>query len=36
LPGDTWIRLMVWMVVGVIIYFLYGRKNSELRNGKMS
>jgi basic amino acid/polyamine antiporter, APA family len=31
LPGDTWIRLFGWMALGIIIYFLYSRKNSKLR-----
>jgi basic amino acid/polyamine antiporter, APA family len=31
LPGDTWLRLLVWMVLGVIIYFVYGVKNSVVR-----
>jgi APA family basic amino acid/polyamine antiporter len=30
LPGDTWVRLIVWMVLGVIIYFLYGKHNSKV------
>jgi APA family basic amino acid/polyamine antiporter len=30
LPGDTWWRLMIWMALGVAIYFLYGKKNSKL------
>ena len=29
LPGETWIRFGVWMVVGVIIYFAYGRGHSR-------
>ncbi|MFN0187436.1 MAG: amino acid permease [Bacteroidia bacterium] len=32
LPLDTWIRLIVWMVLGVIIYFGYSRKHSKVNN----
>jgi APA family basic amino acid/polyamine antiporter len=30
LPGDTWIRLFVWLLIGFAIYFGYGRKHSVL------
>jgi basic amino acid/polyamine antiporter, APA family len=30
LPGDTWIRLMIWMILGLVIYFLYGKSHSRV------
>jgi APA family basic amino acid/polyamine antiporter len=31
LPGDTWLRLLVWLVIGFAIYFGYSRKHSVLQ-----
>jgi len=33
LPMDTWIRLIVWMLIGMDIYLVYGAKHSHLGNG---
>ena len=30
LPSANWLRLFIWMAIGVIIYFLYGRHRSVL------
>ena len=32
LPGATWIRLVVWMVIGIVLYFAYGYTHSEVRH----
>jgi basic amino acid/polyamine antiporter, APA family len=34
LPKDTWLRLAIWMALGLIIYFAYGRTNSVLNRGE--
>ena len=34
LPADTWIRLVLWMVIGLDIYSLYGVRHSKLEDGK--
>ena len=28
LPGTTWERLVIWLVIGMIVYFGYGRRNA--------
>jgi basic amino acid/polyamine antiporter, APA family len=33
LAPDTWIRLLVWMLIGLDIYLVYGAKHSHLGNG---
>jgi basic amino acid/polyamine antiporter, APA family len=38
LPAESWYRLAIWMAIGIVIYFAYGKKHSkvrELRDGKI-
>lgn len=32
LPLDTWLRLAVWLALGLAVYFAYGRSHSVLRH----
>lgn len=34
LPWDTWMRLLIWMGIGLILYFSYGFRKSRLRRRK--
>jgi APA family basic amino acid/polyamine antiporter len=34
LTGITWLRLVVWLVIGLLIYFFYGRKHSRVQQGE--
>jgi APA family basic amino acid/polyamine antiporter len=31
LPKENWWRLLIWLLIGLVIYFWYGRRHSELR-----
>jgi APA family basic amino acid/polyamine antiporter len=36
LPIDTWIRLVVWLIIGFVVYFTYGRHHSKVQALKKS
>jgi basic amino acid/polyamine antiporter, APA family len=36
LPWSTWERLILWMVIGVAVYFVYGYRHSRLANESTS
>ncbi|MBN8589531.1 MAG: amino acid permease [Rhodothermia bacterium] len=34
IPVESWWRFLIWLSVGLVIYFVYGRKNSFLNKAK--
>jgi APA family basic amino acid/polyamine antiporter len=33
LPFETWMRLVIWLAIGLVIYFTYGRFHSRVQKG---
>ena len=34
LTSESWLRLIIWMALGVLIYFVYGKQKSKLNKGE--
>lgn len=32
LPWPTWVRFFLWMGIGIVVYFVYGKNHSKLRD----
>jgi APA family basic amino acid/polyamine antiporter len=35
LPGATWQRLMIWMAIGMAVYFGYGKQRSKVQSSRV-
>ena len=33
LTGETWLRFLIWMLAGLVVYFVYGARHSRLAAG---
>jgi len=34
LGKETWYRLIIWLVIGLVFYFTYGKKHSKLNTAR--
>lgn len=34
LPWETWVRFVIWLAIGLIIYFTYSRRHSRMATGE--
>lgn len=30
LDGETWLRLLIWLAIGLVIYFAWSRRHSRI------
>jgi APA family basic amino acid/polyamine antiporter len=35
LPLDTWMRFVTWLVIGIVIYALYGSRHSRIGQARI-
>jgi APA family basic amino acid/polyamine antiporter len=35
LPSENWLRLLIWLVIGLAVYFFYGRHHSKLSSPEL-
>lgn len=35
LPSESWWRLAIWLGIGLLIYFIYGKNNSKMRHPEL-
>jgi basic amino acid/polyamine antiporter, APA family len=36
LIGETWLRFFIWMLIGLVVYFAYGRTHSRLARAEQA
>jgi APA family basic amino acid/polyamine antiporter len=36
LPKDTWYRLLIWLAIGLVVYFMYSKNHSHIGRGETS
>ena len=36
LPMETFARLFIWMIIGLVVYFAYAHRNAKYREGAIA
>jgi APA family basic amino acid/polyamine antiporter len=35
LTVETWARFVIWLLIGLVLYFVYGKRHSKLQHGEV-